>query len=70
MATGCTGDVQECEEVWRECLRIMCAKCIEVEGDRQPNEFRFEDVELECVGKFAYLSDMLNDTGGVEQAVG
>ena len=31
--------------------------------------FAFEDVELECVGKFAYLGDMLNDTGGVEQPV-
>ena len=29
----------------------------------------FEDVELECVGEFAYLGSMLNDTGGVEQAV-
>ena len=33
------------------------------------DEFRFEDVELECVGEFAYLGDMLNDTGGVEQTV-
>ena len=33
------------------------------------NEFRFEDVKLGCVYEFAYLSDMLNDTGGVEQAV-
>ena len=33
------------------------------------DEFRFEDVELECVGSFAYLGHMLNDTGGVEQAV-
>ena len=31
--------------------------------------FHFEDVELECVEEFAYLGDMLNDTGGVEQAV-
>ena len=29
-----------------------------------------KDVELECIGEFAYLDDMLNDTGGVEQAVG
>ena len=33
------------------------------------DEFHFEDVELECVVKFAYLGDMLNDTDGVEQAV-
>ena len=26
-------------------------------------------MKLECVYKFAYLGDMLNDTGGVEQAV-
>ena len=39
-------------------------------GGRQvADEFRFEDVELECVGKFAYSGDMLNDTGWVEQAV-
>ena len=31
--------------------------------------FHFEDVELECVGEFMYLGDILNDTGGVEQAV-
>ena len=34
-----------------------------------PEEFCFEDVELECVGEFAYLGDMLNDTGGAQQAV-
>ena len=38
-------------------------------GRQAANEFHFEDVELECVGKFAYLGDMLNDTGGVEQTV-
>ena len=39
-------------------------------GERQAiDEFLFEDVELECVGEFAYLGDMLNDTSGVEQAV-
>ena len=26
-------------------------------------------MKLECVYEFAYLGDMLNDTGGVEQAV-
>ena len=33
------------------------------------DECRFEDVKLERVCEFAYLGDMLNDTGGVEQAV-
>ena len=28
------------------------------------DEFHFEDVKLECVGEFACLGDMLNDTGG------
>ena len=28
-----------------------------------------KDVKLECVCEFAYLGEMLNDTGGVEQAV-
>ena len=60
VATGYMSDVQECEEVWQEWHRAMCAKCV---------EFHFEDVKLECVYEFAYLGDMLNDTGGVEQAV-
>ena len=38
-------------------------------GRKAADEFRFEDVELECVGEFAYLGDTLNDTSGVEQAV-
>ena len=29
----------------------------------------FDDVKLECVGEFAYIGDMLNDTGAVDQAV-
>ena len=37
------------------------------EGRKAVEEFCFEDVELEFVGKFTYLGDMLNDTGGVEQ---
>ena len=46
----------------------MCKVCRG--GGRQAAvEFCFEDVELECVGKFTYLGYMLNDTGGVEQAV-
>ena len=28
--------------------------------------FCFEDVKLECVCEFAYLGDMLNDTGGMK----
>ena len=38
-------------------------------GRKKADEFRFEDVELECVAEIVYLGDMLNDTGGVEQAV-
>ena len=38
-------------------------------GRKVGDEFHFEDVKLECVYEFAYLGDMLNDTGGVEQAV-
>ena len=38
-------------------------------GRKAADEFCFEDVKLECIYKFAYLDDMLNDTGGVEQAV-
>ena len=38
-------------------------------GRKATDEFRFEDVKLECVCEFAYLGDMLNDTGGVEQVV-
>ena len=38
-------------------------------GRKAADEFRFEDVKLECVYELAYLGDMLNDTGGVEQAV-
>ena len=39
------------------------------EGRKAADEFHFEDVKLECVCKFAYLVDMLNDTNEVEQAV-
>ena len=46
----------------------MCAMCRTV-GRKAADEFHFEDVKLECVYEFAYLGDMLNDTGGVEQAV-
>ena len=33
------------------------------------DEFHFKDVKLECVYEFAYVGNMLNDAGGVEQAV-
>ena len=47
---------------------FMCKVCRS--GGRQAaDEFRFEDVELECIGEFSSLCDMLNDTDGMEQAV-
>ena len=49
----------------------MCKVC-RGGGRKAAKEFCFEDVtslKLECVGEFAYLGNMLNDTGGVEQAV-
>ena len=39
VATGCTGDVQECEEVWREWHRVLCAKYVELEEKRQLMSF-------------------------------
>ena len=47
---------------------FVCKMC-RGEGKKAVEEFCFEDVELDCVGEFAYLGDMLNDTGLVEQAV-
>ena len=47
---------------------FVCKVC-RVGGRKAADEFRFEDVKLECVCEFAYLGDMLNDTGEVEQAV-
>ena len=46
----------------------MCKVC-RAGGRKAADEFRFEDVKLECVYEFAYLGDTLNDTGRVEQAV-
>ena len=46
----------------------MCKLC-RGRGRKAVEEFCFEDVELDCVGEFVYLGDMLNDTGGEEQAV-
>ena len=67
VATGYMGDVQDCEEVWREWHKALCAVCRA--GGKKAAEFHFEDVKLECVYEFAYLGNMLNDAGGVEQAV-
>ena len=46
---------------------FVCKVC-RAGGRKAADEFHLEDVKLECVYKFAYLDDMLNDTGGVEQA--
>ena len=46
---------------------FVCKMC-RGEGRKAVEKFCF-DVELDCVGEFAYLGDMLNDTDGVEQAV-
>ena len=46
----------------------MCKVC-RAGGRKAADEFHFKDVKLECVYEFVYLGDMLNDTGGVEQAV-
>ena len=47
---------------------FVCKVC-RTGGRKAADEFHFEDVKLECVYEFAYLVDMLNDTGEVEQAV-
>ena len=47
---------------------FVCKMC-RAGGRKASDKFHFEDVELECVGDFVYLGDMLNDTGGMEQAV-
>ena len=47
---------------------FVCKVC-RAGGRKAAGEFHFKDVKLECVIEFAYLGDMLNDTGGVEQAV-
>ena len=62
------GDVRECKEVWLEWHRVLCKVC-RGGGRKTADEFRFEDVKLECVCKFVYLGDMLSDAGGMEQAV-
>ena len=39
VATGYTGDVQECEEVWQEWHIVLCEKCVELEEERQLMSF-------------------------------
>ena len=39
VATWYTGDVQECKEVWREWHRVLGAKCVELEEERQLRSF-------------------------------
>ena len=62
------GDVQECKELARVSQGFVCKVC-RAGGRNAADEFRCEDVKLECVYDFAYLGNMLNDTCGVEQAV-
>ena len=38
-------------------------------GGRKAAGVRFKYIKLECVGEFVYLGNVLNDTGGVKQAV-
>ena len=54
---------------WARVAQGFVCKVCRGGGRQAADEFLFKNVELECVGKFAYLGDMLNDTGGVEQAV-
>ena len=68
VAIGYRGDVQECEEVWRERHRL-CVQMCRAGGRKAADEFHFEDVKLERVYELAYLGNMLNGAGGVEQAV-
>ena len=46
---------------------FVCKVC-RAGGRKAAAEFHFENVKLECVYEFAYLGDMLNGAGGVEQA--
>ena len=62
----------QCSGVLRSLARVaqgfVCKMC-RGEVRKAANEFCFEDVEFECIGECAYLGIMLNDAGGVEQAV-
>ena len=60
---------KQCLGVQGSLVRVAQGFVCKDGGRQAADEFRFEDVELECVGEFAYLCNMLNDTGGVEQAV-
>ena len=51
------------ENLVRVAQGFVCKVC-RGGGRLVADEFCFEDVELECVGEFAYLGNMLNDTGG------
>ena len=66
------GFLGRCSGVRGSLVRVaqgfVCKVC-RAGGRRAAGEFRFEDVKLECVCEFAYLGNMLSDTGGVEQAV-
>ena len=48
-------------------MNFLCKVC-RAGGRKATDEFHFKDVKLECVYEFVYLGNMLNDTGGVEQA--
>ena len=39
VAIGCMADVQECDEVWQEWHKVLCAKCVKVKGERQVMSF-------------------------------
>ena len=64
-ATGCVGVRGS---LARLAQSLVCKVC-RCGGRKAADEFRFEDVKLESVGGFAHLGYMLNDTGGVKQAV-
>ena len=68
VATGCMGDVREYRKFGESGTGFVCKMC---RGRRRKaaDEFCFKDVEFECVGEFVYLGNMLNNTGGAEQAV-
>ena len=61
-----------CSEVRGSLVRVVkgfvCKMC-RGEGRQAADEFYFKDIELECVGEFVYLDNMLNDTSEVEKAV-
>ena len=63
---------RRCSEVRGSLVRVaqgfVCKVC-RAGGRKAADEFHFKDVKLECVYKFAYLGDILNGTGWVEQAV-